>query len=99
MKITEKRTITRSALRNLCVEKDWYTYGTNEEYDNILNFVASNEMTTENIAKVATDIFEHSNKNCFKDCEANGTTALKYVLFELAEIAHTFFYDEDEGRN
>ena len=94
--MTETRIINHNDLRKLCIEKNWYTYGTNEEYSDLLDFVASTKMDTKNLVLVANDIIKHSNPMCFKDCEANGTTALKYVLFELADIAHTFFHDENE---
>lgn len=96
MKIIETRTINWNDLRNLCIDKDWYTSGTIDDYASMLDFVGSNKMTTDNLVSVATDIIKHTDAKCFKDCEANGTTALRYVLFELANIAHTFFHDENE---
>ena len=94
MKITETRTIRWETLRNLCIKKNWYTMGSNDEYGEMLDFASSHEMTTENLVRVASDIIEHSDEKCFEDCEYNGTTAIQYVLFELAEACVTFFNEE-----
>ena len=91
MNIKETRIINWNDLRTLCIKHDWYTYGTNDEYADVLEFASSNEMTTENLVKVAQNIIDHSNPNRFADCEPNRTTPIQYVLFELAETCHSFF--------
>ena len=91
MNIKETRILNWNDLRNLCIKHDWYTYGTNEEYSDILDFASSNEMTTENLVVIANNIIEHTNPNRFADCEPNGTTAIQYVLFELADTCKSFF--------
>ncbi len=90
MKITETRKINTTDLYHLCVKKDWYTCGSNAEYELMFGKALGN-MTTLKMVAVAEDIIEHSAPKCFADCEPNGTTPLEYVLFELAEIAHTTF--------
>lgn len=47
-------------VRQLCIKHDWYTCGDCSDYNNMLLFVSDNEATTENIARVARDIYEHS---------------------------------------
>lgn len=91
MKIIETRTINRSDLRNLCIEKDWYNWGVGEEYENMLDYASENEMTADRLGVVAEDIIAHTRPNRFEDCEPNGTTPMQYVLFELARICHSFF--------
>ena len=59
-KITEKRLLPKEELRNLCIENWWYTQGTNEDYENLFDYDAEN-MTTENIVRLAENIKEHSN--------------------------------------
>lgn len=49
-----------SAVRVMCIKHEWYTRGDNEAYAKMLGFVDDNEPTTENIYRVAKDIFEHS---------------------------------------
>lgn len=60
-KITETRVLTMEALRKLCIDKGWYTEGTNEDYNNLLLSVKNMNMTAENIYKVAIDIICHTN--------------------------------------
>lgn len=86
MKIVEERRITMSALRSLCIRENWYTLGTDEEYDHILLFADRNEMTTENLAKVAADIMAHSEMDCDRD--------IPNTMFSICECCHTFFYEE-----
>ena len=93
----ETRVINYGDLRNLCIQRDWYTFGDNDAYADLLDFAASHEMSTENLIKIANDIIEHTNPQRFADCEVNGMTPLRYVLFELAETCHTFFHEEDEA--
>ena len=88
--MTETRKIDFSDLYRLCNEKRWYTCGDNAEYE-LMFGKAKGNMTTEKMIALAVDIISHSATKCFADCEPNGTTPLKYVLFELSEISHTFF--------
>lgn len=93
MNITEIRKINYSDLYHLCVNKDWYTCGTNAEYE-LMFGKANGNMTTEKMVALAEDIIAHSAPKCFADYENNVTTPLEYVLFELAEISHTFFEEK-----
>lgn len=58
----EVRRLTAGNLRALCIEQDWYTNGTNEEYDHLLRDLAGNKenLSTEDIIEIAEDIFCHS---------------------------------------
>lgn len=82
MKFTEKRFITRYAVRSLCIEKNWYTSGTNEEYGEMLTFVEElEEATTEALAIIATDIYKHSNTDY----------CIESIMWELNGICNTQF--------
>lgn len=61
--ITEKRVVSWSDIRNLCIEKGFYTHGTNEEYEKLANLVSDNskDMSKEVLCQVAEDIYRHSN--------------------------------------
>ena len=64
MKIRELRRLPPSSLRILCIEQNWYTRGTNAEYDHLLTDLTHGgwgHMSTEDIHAVAMDIMEHSN--------------------------------------
>jgi len=63
MKIKEVRLLAPFKLRSLCIKQNWYTKGTNPEYDHLLRDLTHNgkeHMTTEDIEAVARDIMEHS---------------------------------------
>lgn len=57
-----ERRITMYDMRNFCINHDYYTGGTCEEYDEFLRFVDSHEenVTDEFILEAATNIFYHS---------------------------------------
>ena len=81
----EIRKISASALRQLCVEHDWYTAGDNDEYGHLLYDLANDKpnLSTADIIEIAADIMEHSELD--EDC------TIESVAFEVARIAHTFF--------
>lgn len=82
MKFTEKRFITWDAVRSLCIEKNWYTSGTNEEYGEMLAFVEElEEATTEALTIIATDIYKHSNTDY----------CIESIMWELNRICNTQF--------
>lgn len=58
----EIRRISAQALRELCIEEDWYTCGDNEDYGHLLLDLAGHKanITTDDIVEIATDIIEHS---------------------------------------
>lgn len=88
MEFVETRIMHTHDLRNLCIKRNWYTCGTNAEYENLFsmlhdaNFDAVN-MTTAKLAEVAMDIMAHS--------EMNPDYEITSVMYELAQICHTFF--------
>ena len=48
-------------VRNLCVKKQWYTRGTNEEYEKMFEMVRNKA----DLMDIASDIYHHSTKeNC-----------------------------------
>lgn len=59
----ETRTISASNLRSLCIRKDWYTRGGNDEYEHLLLDLAEGKenLTTDDIIQIAEDIAAHSN--------------------------------------
>ena len=63
MKIKEVRLLAPFKLRALCIKQNWYTHGTNAEYDHLLRDLTHNggqHMSTDDIEAVALDIMEHS---------------------------------------
>ena len=65
MKFIERRYLLAYDLRACCIEHDWYTHGTVEEYENLFTMLydedgCHKEMTVDNLAKIAYDIRQHS---------------------------------------
>lgn len=79
----EVRKIIKDDLRNLCIEKRWYTRGDNASYNHLLDDLAGDKenITTDDIVEIALDIMEHSNTE----------QELTSICFDIARIAVTFF--------
>lgn len=83
---TEIRKMGIHELRTLCIEKNWYTDGDNEEYSNFLITAKNYEnITCDELVELATDIKSHS------DTEYEITS----IMFELTKICVSYF-EEDE---
>lgn len=87
MKYIETRVMDSSKLRSLCIKRNWYTRGTNEEYGRLFDLLYDEygcpvNLTTEKLAEIAEDIMEHS------DIRDYTITA---VMFELADSCYTYF--------
>ena len=88
MTIKETRTLSAWDLRNLCAKRNWYTQGTNEDYDCLLSSLRDSdyepvEITTEKLAEIAADILRHSDMPVDYD--------LCCVMFEVAKVCDTCF--------
>lgn len=93
----EIRILDMSDLRALCIAEDWYTGGTNEEYANLLNMTKKNNITTDDIVEMATDIIEHSSEAIkrYMDCAGlSHSECYTHVMFLIAERCNTFFAEE-----
>lgn len=78
----EVRKIEASAIRKLCIKHDWFTRGTNEEYELLLNYGFSHqEITVDELVEMAELILEYSDT----DYE------LTSIMFELNEICYSYF--------
>ncbi len=84
-KYKEIRKIYARELRQLCVEKEWYTAGDNDEYGHLLFDLAEHKenLTTADIIAIAKDIMEHS--------EIEPDRTIEDVAFEVARIATVSF--------
>lgn len=97
MKYKESRTLQASDLRSLCIRKNWYTCGTNDEYYALLQrthkpgYFTAAEMTTEKLAEIAADIHKHSDE---RYCNDGYLPDIPGIMFELAKICDTCFEEE-----
>lgn len=85
--ITVHRYWTSERVRATCISNDLYTCGYHEDYEAMLNFVAENEPTTENLYRVAHDIYLNS--------EGQTVTNIMYLI-ESEAVFTTF---EINGRD
>lgn len=84
-KFKEVRTVSWDEIRNLCIAKEWYTRGNNEQYNALAGYVFDlEEITTENLVYIASDILDHSST------EYN----LEAILWELNRVCNTSFIHE-----
>lgn len=79
----EVRVLGRETLRMLCIERRWYTKGTNEEYETVLKMASKDNITTDDIVEIATDIVEHSNLATYEE--------FTDVCNAIVNKCHTFF--------
>lgn len=87
-KIVETRKIFWNDLRNLCIRNNWYTCGTVKEYQKMLNICDKDNITTNDIVKIAQDIMDHSSKNDDRE--------LTSYCFEVARIATILFEEKED---
>lgn len=86
--IIGERTWDTEAIRTLCINNKLYTSGTNEDYEKMLNFVATAEEgpTYNNIYAVANDIVNHS----------DGQTIENVMFLIETKVIKTFFSISEE---
>ena len=91
MKYIETRTLCAYNLRNLCIRKNWYTCGSNEEYLKLFGRLSEDGMaaviTPEKLAEIAEDIYRHS---CADDC-TDGYLEIPCIMYDLAKVCDTTF--------
>lgn len=82
-----------SDVRHVCIKNNWYTRGTCEEYENMLNMVESYYPSDVRIFYVAEDIFEHSNQDYWiRDGGLSKEEAIESIMFVLAnDVVKTFY--------
>lgn len=88
----EIRTLSTTNLRGLCIMEDWYTGGTVKEYSNLMEMTRKDNITTDDIVEIATDIIEHSETAKAKFEKASGGEDFYlHVMFLLAEACDSYF--------
>lgn len=73
-----------------CVEKQWYTRGTNAEYDKMLN-MTKEPYSLYLLESIAQDIVAHSDDDCW---EGYDDAPKLNVMFELAQDCCYRFFEE-----
>lgn len=66
MKIKEIKRIDQNKLRNMCINNNWYTTGTTSDYSNMFKMCQRDNITVNQLYKIAKDIYDHTNINTAK---------------------------------
>lgn len=77
----ETRKIEMNKIRNLCIEKGWFTCGDNDQYAELLSYGKCENITSDELVEMATLIKEYSNTEY----------EITSIMFELARICYSFF--------
>ena len=77
-------------VRAKCIEKDWYTCGTNEQYSRMLD-MTEEDYSIELLEKMAENIYDHSNPNRWEGYDGN---PILNIMFELAADCRYSFFEE-----
>ena len=77
----EVRKIDMTAIRDLCIKKDWFTCGDMYAYDKLLDYSYCENITTDELVEMAEQIKENSET----DYEITD------IMFELATICYSYF--------
>ena len=92
----EIRHLCACDLRALCIAENWYTEGTNDEYDKLLVMTKKDNITTDDIVEMATDIIEHSGETVKRYMKIYGMSlddCYAHVMFLIAEKCTTYFVE------
>lgn len=88
--VTLTQRIFRDELRNLCINKDWYTCGDIKAYDNLFNMLHEDMDDTE-IIGICIDIYDHTDVERFsEEYGVSYEDTFDNIVYEVFEIAHTF---------
>ena len=88
----EIRMIDVCDLHNLCIEQDFYTMGTIEDFDNLFYTVMNIEnVTTLEIEKIALDIYIHSDMKRYLIDGYSHDDIMQLIMFYLSKICVSCF--------
>lgn len=80
----EVRKIDSGKVRALCINKDYYTRGDNDEYSNLLKVLCKKEYSIEVIEEIARDIVIHSAyEKLLSEYSVGYEELIAVVMFEL----------------
>lgn len=72
MTVKEIRRIDTDKLRHICINNNWYTCGTNADYSKMFAMCEKDNITTNDLYKIAKDIYEHTDvKSAVNGCDAS----------------------------
>ena len=82
----EVKKIEASRIRGLCIKNNWFTQGTNRDYDRLLDYgFSGRDITTDELVEMAEMICDFSDYESIKEYEFTS------IMYELNECCYTFF--------
>lgn len=88
--------ITKSEMREYCIDHNYYNSGTTVEYENLLN-KCSEAMTADQIIDCAHNIFDHTSKYVIEKMERyygiNDDQLIDHIAWELCNDVATVWID------
>jgi hypothetical protein len=88
--VTLSKRIFRDELRTLCTNKDWYTCGDIEAYDNLFDMLHE-DMNDAEIVGICIDIYSHTDVERFsKQYGVSYEDIFDNIVYEVYELVHTF---------
>lgn len=88
-----ERVLSMTKVRNLCIDRGFYTAGDNEDYSTMLQ-AACQADTDEAVIKIAEDIIEHSDNAAVE--ESGGLTNIVWLL---ASTCTDIWVQDSEEKN
>lgn len=86
-KYEEMKILSAEKVRDLCIEKNWYTRGDNNAYAAMLDKVweikdSGKSLTVDQLGEIAKDILAHSDT----------MYTVESIMWELNRTANTFYF-------
>lgn len=94
MKIKEIKRINTDKLRNMCANNNWYTVGTSEDYIKMFKMCEKDNITTNQLYKIAKDIYEHTNvDNAKQGCDSgySDNESILNMMIYVNDCSYTFY--------
>lgn len=83
----ERRIIGAEKLRAVCIEHNWYNAGNSRDYARLLEMADKENITTDDIVEIASDIIEHSGMSVDEFNHVAFVVANAAIVFLSAKIA------------
>ena len=96
-KVNVTRKLFWDDVRQVCIQNQYYTRGTNEEYLDLFNIIRSfSTVDDTQLFIVAQDIYNHSDVDrIMNEGGVDECGVMESILFNLTEVTHTFYEVEE----
>ena len=72
MKVKEIKRIDTDKLRHICINNNWYTFGSNADYINMFKMCEKDNISTNQLYKITKDIYEHTDvESAINGCDSS----------------------------